>query len=117
MAEGWARHLGGENLEAASAGTQPKGLDPRAVQVMAEAGVDISKQVSKGLEAFRDETFDLVVTVCHDADASCPSFPGGTEVRHRGFVDPARAKGSPEEVLEVFRRVRDEIRAYVETLG
>jgi arsenate reductase len=116
MAEGWARHLLGDRLEAYSAGIEPKGLDPRAVRVMAEAGVDISAQRSKPLREVMDKPFDFVVTVCDHAREQCPLFPGGARVIHAGFEDPAVARGSDEEVLAVFRRVRDEIRDFVKGL-
>ena len=115
MAEGWARHLRGDAFEAHSAGLEARGLDPRAVAVMAEAGVDISGQRSQRL----DETgldFDLVVTVCDHAADSCPLFPGSAEVVHRGFDDPPRLAAdaaSEQEALGHYRRVRDEIREYV----
>jgi arsenate reductase len=117
MAEGWARHLGGGVLEACSAGIAPHGLDPRAVTVMAEAGVDISRHRSKHLDEVKDIAFDYVVTVCDRAHESCPLFPGRTKVIHVGFDDPPRlAEGSAneEEALDHYRRVRDEIRTFIE---
>jgi arsenate reductase len=119
MAEGWARHLKGESIEAYSAGIQPCGMNPLAVQVMGEAGVDIREQYSKHVDSLRDAPFDFVVTVCDDAHESCPLFPGKTKVVHVGFDDPprlARGAKSQEESLGHYRRVRDEIRAFVETL-
>ena len=116
MAEGWARHLKPDTIDAASAGTNPAGLSSRTVRVMGEAGVDISGQRSKHVDKFTDREFDYVVTLCGGAHESCPVFPSGTRVVHRGFDDPAAAAGSREEVLEVFRRVRDEIRDFVKTL-
>ncbi len=113
MAEGWARALKGDIIEPYSAGLEAHGLNPRAVQVMAEAGVDISAQRSKTVDALPDVPFDYVVTVCDQAAEACPLFPGQAKVIHRGFTDPARATGSEEEILAVFRRVRDEIRDFV----
>jgi len=117
IAEGWARHLKADAIEAYSAGIETHGLDPCAVQVMAEEGVDISGHRSKHVDELRDVDFDYVVTVCDRARESCPLFPGKAHVVHRGFDDPPRlaqdAK-SEEEVLAHYRRVRDEIRAFVE---
>jgi len=119
MAEGWTRHLRGDVIEAYSAGIETHGLNPRAVQVMAEAGVDISHHRSKHVDELRDVEFDFVITVCDHAHESCPLFPGKAKVVHRGFDDPprlAREAKSEEEALAHYRRVRDEIRAFVESL-
>ena len=119
MAEGWARRLRGETIEAYSAGIEPKGPDHRAVSVMAEAGVDISAQRSKALREVLEIPFDFVVTVCTDADKRCPIFPGSAKVIHVGFDDPpqlAAQAGSEEEAMAHYRRVRDEIRDFVATL-
>jgi arsenate reductase len=113
MAEGWARHLRAGEIEASSAGTAPTRVHPLAVQVMAEAGVDISGQRAKHVGEFAGQEFDVVVTLCDQARESCPFFPAGRTV-HRGFEDPAAATGSEEEVLAVFRRVRDQIKAFVQ---
>ena len=119
MSEGWARHLRGDQIDAYSAGVAPHGLDPRAVQVMAEAGVDISAHTSKHLDTLLHLPFDYVVTVCDNAAGSCPMFPGDSRKIHRSFEDPpalARRAQSEEQALDHYRRVRDEIRAYIETL-
>jgi len=119
MAEGWARHLKGDVIEPYSAGVETHGLNPQAVQVMAEAGVDISGYQSKHVDELKDVDFDYVVTVCDHAHESCPMFPGRTRVVHVGFDDPprlARAARTPEEAMDIYRRVRDEIRAFIETL-
>jgi len=119
MAEGWARHLKGDLIEAYSAGIETHGLNPRAVRVMAEAGVDISGHQSKNVEALKDIPFDLVITVCGHAHEHCPVFLGKATVQHVGFDDPpalARGAKTEEEALAPYRRVRDEIRAFVETL-
>jgi len=116
MAEGWARALKADSIEAWSAGTDPGEVNPMAVRVMKEAGVDISDQKSKHVESLMHVPFDVVITLCGDARDTCPVFPGESKVVHRGFDDPARAEGSQEEILSFFRRVRDEIRDFVETL-
>jgi arsenate reductase len=117
MAEGWARHLKGGVIEAYSAGIVKHGLNPLAVQVMAEAGVDISGQYSKTLDELPVKEFDWVVTLCDHARESCPYFPGQTI--HRAFPDPptlALAAATQEEKLACYRRVRDEIREFILTL-
>ncbi len=119
MAEAWARLLKGDSIEAYSAGTAPKSVDPRAVRAMAEAGVDISQQRAKSVGQLGDIEFDYVVTLCDDAQQTCRFFPAKTAVVHRGFDDPPRlAKGAKdeEEAMRHYRRVRDEIKAYIETL-
>jgi len=119
MAEGWARHLRDDRIEPYSAGIEKHGLNPDAVRVMAEAGVDISRHFSKTLEDLADVRFDVVVTVCGHAHETCPVFPGGAKVVHVGFDDPprlARDETDPAKALDHYRRVRDEIRAYVDTL-
>ncbi|GAB6165463.1 arsenate reductase ArsC [Thermostilla marina] len=119
MAEGWTRHLKGDRIEAYSAGIETHGLNPHAVRVMAEAGVDISQQRSKHVDELKDIAFDYVVTVCGHADEHCPVFPGATKVVHVLFDDPprlAREAATEEEALDCYRRVRDEIRTFVETL-
>ena len=119
MAEGWARHLKADRIEAHSAGTDPRGLDTHAVKVMAEAGVDISGQRSKHLDDLKAIPFDYVVTLCGDAREQCPVFPGRTRVIHVGFDDPpqlAARAGSEHEALNCYRRVRDQIEAFVSTL-
>lgn len=119
MAEGWARTLKGDVIEAYSAGIETHGLNPNAVKVMAEAGVDISGHRSKLLDSLKGVTFDYVITVCDNAHEACPLFPGKTRVVHAGFDDPprlAKSAKTEEEALGHYRRVRDEIRAFVETL-
>jgi arsenate reductase len=119
MAEGWTRHLKSGVIDAYSAGTQPKPLDPIAVQVMADVGVDLSSHQAKSLDAVQHLPFDYVVTVCSDAHESCPIFPGRARIVHRGFDDPPRLAAvakSPQEVLSHYLRVRDEIRAFIEQL-
>jgi arsenate reductase len=120
MAEGWARALKGDVIEAYSAGIETHGLNPRAVAVMQEAGVDISNHRSKKVDELMDVPFDVVVTVCGHANETCPMWLGGkARILHVGFADPpklAQNAKTEEETLAPYRRVRDEIRAFVETL-
>ncbi len=116
MAEGWARKLRNKDLEAFSAGTAAQGVNPLAVKVMAEAGVDISGQRSKNLDELSGREFDLLVTVCDQANESCPFFPGAAKRIHAAFPDPprlARDARSEAEALVHYRRVRDQIRDFV----
>ncbi len=118
MAEGWARHLHPE-LEVYSAGIETHGLNPHAVAVMGEVGVDISGQRSKTLADLGDVALDVVITVCGHADETCPVLPGKVRKLHVGFDDPpklAAGERDPERALDHYRRVRDEIRAFVEGL-
>ncbi len=119
IAEAWARHLHTDRLEARSAGTAPHGLDPRAVRVMEEADVDMIGHRSKHVDEVRDEPVDWVVTLCDAARESCPVFPAATRTLHRSFEDPpvlAAGSQTEEEALDHYRRVRDEIRAFVQSL-
>ena len=119
MAEAWTRQLKGHEFEPYSAGVNPKRIDPRAVKAMAEVGIDISAQVSKDIETLGDLGFDYVVTLCDNARESCPYFPAKTRVMHWGFDDPPRLAADAEdeeEAMAPYRRVRDEIRAFIETL-
>ena len=119
MAEGWARALRSGSIEASSAGIERHGLNPSAVKVMSEAGVDISAHRSKTLDDLSEAAFDYVVTVCGLAHETCPRFPGNAKLIHVGFDDPprlARQAKTEEEALPHFRRVRDEIRHFVERL-
>jgi arsenate reductase (thioredoxin) len=119
MAEGWARALKGEIIDAYSAGTHPAALDPIAVRVMAEVGINLSTQQSKSLDAVQHLPFDYVVTVCSDAHETCPVFPGRARIVHRGFDDPPRQAAdakSQEEALGHHVCVRDEIKAFIEQL-
>ncbi len=114
MAEGLLRHLGGERFEAFSAGTEATHVRPLAIKAMGELGIDISGQQSKTLDRYLNEPFDEVITVCDTAAEVCPVFPGAVRRRHWSFEDPSRATGSEADQLEVYRRVRDEIRARIE---
>ena len=116
MAEGWARALLAGVVEAHSAGVEAHGLNPLAVRVMREVGVDISGQRSKQVDALHGLRPDVVVTVCDRAAEACPVFPGAPRMLHRDFHDPAPATGTEAEVLAVFRSVRDEIRDFVRDL-
>ena len=119
MAEGWARHLKGDRIEPASAGVDPKGVDPLAVQAMKEVGVDLGGQGSKHVDELKHIAFDCVVTVCDHASENCPLFPGATRVVHVGFEDPPKLAAEIKEEAErigPYRRVRDQIKAFVETL-
>jgi arsenate reductase len=109
MGEGWVRHLLGDRVEVHSAGTKPSFVHPRAIQVMGEAGVDLSSHTSKSVEGLKALPFDLVVTVCDSAREACPYLPGAKKTVHRSFEDPAHA-GEGDDALPAFRRVRDEIR-------
>jgi arsenate reductase len=113
MAEGLFRALRGDRYDAYSAGTAPTVVHPGAIAVMAEIGIDIRDHRAKGLDAFKGTAFDEIVTVCDNAQESCPVVPGGGVKRHQGFEDPSTAKGSEAEVLTAFRRVRDEIRNWI----
>jgi arsenate reductase len=119
MAEGWTRHLMAAKLEAYSAGVEPTSVDPLAIEVMKEAGVDISEQASKSADVLSDIEFDYVVTLCSGAAENCPYFPARTKVIHRGFDDPpgqAAGETTEEGKLKHYRRIRDEIRGFIESL-
>jgi arsenate reductase len=114
MAEGLVNHSLSQEWQAYSAGTEPSGyVHPMAIQAMAELAIDISSQESKSTEAFRDGRLDLVITVCDDAAENCPLWLGEGEVAHISFPDPAKATGTEEEKLALFRIVRDDIRQRV----
>ncbi|MGO9117131.1 MAG: arsenate reductase ArsC [Desulfomonilaceae bacterium] len=119
MAEGWTRRLRGDLIEPFSAGVEPHGLDPRALSVMAEVGVDISFQHSKTIDELEEKEFDYVITLCNHAKESCPLFLGRATVLHKGFEDPpalATNEEDEEAKLAHYRRIRDEIRDWVESL-
>ena len=123
MAEGWTRALKGDQIEAFSAGIETHGLNPNAIKVMAEAGVDISSRKSQHIDEFKETKLDYVITVCNHAHETCPWFPANCEVIHVGFQDPpkmakelAEKGGGEEEQLDCYRTVRDEIKTFVESL-
>jgi arsenate reductase (thioredoxin) len=118
MAEGWARHLGGEWLTAQSAGLESHGKNPRAIKVMREAGVDISRHESTRLTDEMLASTDYMVTVCGHADENCPALPAGISQEHWPLNDPAEATGSEDEIMAAFRESRDDIRRrVVELIG
>ncbi len=119
MAEGWTRHLKNDQINVSSAGIEIHGLNPHAVKVMAECGVDISHHPSQHLDDFKDQIFDFVITVCGHAHENCPWFPGNSKVIHMGFDDPpqmAKTFDNDKKEMDCYRRVRDDIKAYVLTL-
>ena len=116
MAQGWAEQLKGDLVEVFSAGTAPVKVNQRAIKVMAEAGVDISSHTSKHLDDLAGIDFDYIITVCDNAKEQCPVYPGGTKIIHKSFDDPAGITGTEEQVTAEFRRIRDEIRQFVQTL-
>jgi len=114
MAEGWLRHLAGDRVEVLSAGTNPVGVNPQAVEVMQEVGIDISHHRSKHIGELQGRRLHFVITVCDRANASCPTEPRGDVRLHWSFDDPAHAQGSILERAQVFRRVRDEIGKHIQ---
>lgn len=118
IAEAWTRYLKSDILEPYSAGVNPGTVDIRAVKVMAEAGTDISEHRSKHLDVFKGTEFDYVVTLCDHANETCPLFPGKTRRMHAGFDDPPRLSAGADEAsaMEIYRRVRDQIRDFVEKM-
>jgi arsenate reductase len=119
MAEGWARHLKSDKIEAYSAGIAKHNLNSMSIHVMAEKGVDISTHASKTIDELPIKHFDYVITLCSHANETCPIFPGGAKKLHIGFDDPpflAKRAQTKEEALAIYRRVRDEIREFIEGL-
>ncbi|KPQ43284.1 MAG: arsenate reductase [Candidatus Methanoperedens nitroreducens] len=114
MAEGILRHLMGDEFEVSSAGTRPSAVNPAAIKVMAEIGIDISGHRSKSVQEFQGTKFDFVITTCDAARETCPVFPGKARHLHWSFNDPAEAKGSEDEILSAFRKVRDEIKSKIQ---
>ena len=118
LAEGFLRAAAGDVLDVQSAGSKPAGyVHPIAIKVMQEVGIDISQHTSKHMNQFLDQKIETVITVCGNADQACPMFPGQVNRYHWAFVDPAHAKGSEEEILNVFRQVRDEIKRVFDAYG
>ena len=116
MAEGWARHLKKDSIEAFSAGICPTRVNETAIKVMAEAGVDISEHTSKHVDDLRGIEFDYVVTVCDNAKEQCPVFSGHCKTVHKSFMDPTAVIGTSQQILEAFRKTHDGIRAFIETM-
>jgi arsenate reductase len=117
MAEGLLRHDGGDRFEVFSAGTKPSQVRPEAIAVMRELGIDITGHRSKSVDDFAGQNFDYVLTVCDSAKESCPVFPGKAVSLHHNFKDPAAFVGSEKERLDLFRRVRDDLRSYLKHLA
>lgn len=115
MAHGYLQQIAGDRAEVLSAGVETHGLNPRAVQVMAEDGVDISHHTSNHVDEYADRPIDYVITVCDSAAERCPLWIGKAHVTHHSFEDPSKATGSPEAVLESYRRIRDQIKAFSRT--
>ncbi|HZX10334.1 MAG TPA: arsenate reductase ArsC [Acidobacteriota bacterium] len=114
MAEGLLNSLCGDIYEAFSAGTEPSQVNPFAIRVMSEIGINISRYRAKSVQEFIKQKFDYVITVCDSAQESCPFFPGGMKILHKSFKDPAAFKGSDDEKMAVFRQTRDEIRDWLD---
>ncbi|MBS1527073.1 MAG: arsenate reductase ArsC [Bacteroidetes bacterium] len=112
MAEGYLRHYAGDNAKIYSAGIETHGVNPKAIQVMAEDGIDISRHTSNNVDEYTGVPFDYMITVCDNANENCPYLPGNFKRFHHNFPDPAKATGSPDEVMDEFRRVRDMIKVY-----
>ena len=115
MAEGILRNAGSDLIEVASAGSDPSGyVHPKAITALEEIGIDISAHTSKHMNDFLEQEIHTVITVCGNADQACPTYPGQTQRHHWGFEDPAHAEGSEDEIMEIFRKVRDEIKLVFE---
>ncbi len=115
MAEGWLRHLGGDRVDAFSAGSKPKGgVHPMAVEVMKEVGIDLTQSTSNHIDEYINENFDGVLTVCDSAKEACPVFPGAKSVLHHPFEDPDHPNDPDEDPIKCFRRVRDQIKDWVQ---
>ncbi|GAB3909425.1 arsenate reductase ArsC [Mucilaginibacter boryungensis] len=112
LAEGYLRYFAGNRANIYSAGIETHGVNPKAIQVMAEDGIDISKHTSNNVNEYLHIPFDMVITVCDNANEACPYFPGNVQRFHYNFPDPAKATGTPEEIMNEFRRVRDMIKTY-----
>ncbi|MCC8407784.1 arsenate reductase ArsC [Mucilaginibacter sp. UR6-1] len=112
IAEGYLRHFAGDQANFYSAGIETHGVNPKAIAVMAEDHIDMSKHTSNHVDEYIGIPFDIVITVCDNANEACPFFPGKVERLHENFPDPAKATGTPEEIMDEFRRVRDMIKVY-----
>jgi arsenate reductase len=112
IAEGYLQHFAGDKAKVYSAGIETHGVNPKAIQVMAEDHIDISRHTSNNVDEYIDVPFDYLITVCDNANENCPYFPGKTERFHHNFPDPAKAQGTPDEIMDEFRRVRDLIKVY-----
>lgn len=114
MAEGLLKHISPNRYEVHSAGTKPSIVRPEAIEALAEIGIDISRNRSKSVDEFVDEEIEYVLTVCDNARENCPYFPAKTKIVHHSFEDPAEVQGDEETRLNAFRKIRDEIRVYLE---
>lgn len=114
MAEGYLRHFAKDKAQIYSAGVETHGVNPRAVQIMKEDGIDISGQTSNNINEYVGIDFDFIITVCDNARERCPYFPGTAKRLHHNFSDPAKAKGTEQEIMEEFRKVRNEIKNFSE---
>jgi arsenate reductase (thioredoxin) len=112
IAEGYLRHFAGKSWEIYSAGIETHGVNPRAITIMKEDGIDISGHTSNNIDEYIDLKFDYIITVCDNANENCPFFPGKAERFHHNFPDPAKASGTEEEIMAEFRKVRDMIKEY-----
>ena len=112
IAHGYLQHFGGSAVEVLSAGVETHGVNPRAIAIMSEDGIDISRHTSNNVDEYRELAFDHVITVCDNAKERCPWFPTTAQKHHRNFTDPAKVTGTEAEIMAAFRRVRDEIKAY-----
>jgi arsenate reductase len=112
IAEGYLRHFAGDNAIIYSAGIETHGVNPKAIQVMAEDGIDLSTHTSNNVDEYINIPFDYVITVCDNANENCPYFPSTAQRFHQNFPDPGKAKGSPDEIMNEFRRVREMIKVY-----
>lgn len=115
IAEGYLRHFAGEKANVFSAGIETHGVNPKAVATMEEDGIDISNHTSNHIDEYRNIDFDFVITVCDNAKERCPFFPSEAQKLHHNFPDPAKAAGTPEEVTDQFRQVREQIKVYCKT--
>ncbi len=115
MAEGFLKYFAGPTADIYSAGIETHGVNPRAVVIMKEAGVDISDQTSNNVEEYRNIPFDFIITVCDNAKENCPYFPSSAKIFHQNFSDPSKINGTEEEISNAFKKTRDEIKAYCES--
>lgn len=114
LAHGYLEHFSGNRVEVRSAGIETHGVNPKAIGVMREDGIDISNYTSNHVDEYRDESFDYVITVCDNAKENCPYFPASVKTLHQNFTDPAKATGTEEEIMNEFRNVRDQIKNYTQ---
>ena len=112
IAHGYMQHFGGSAVEVLSAGVETHGVNPRAIAIMNEDGIDISHHTSNNVDEYRDQSFDHVITVCDNAKERCPWFPTTAQKHHHNFTDPAKVTGAEEDIMRAFRQVRDEIKVY-----